>query len=89
MQNNVMIAMEASAVLSSHRCKALACKAARLLDPHPAPEDITLQYNIGKTENNAVHIPTFLARNTEDPAIIISSWANLPNKPLSVHRITH
>jgi hypothetical protein len=37
------------------------------------PEDVVnnprVQYNIGKTENFPVHVPTFLQKNDGDPAI--------------------
>jgi hypothetical protein len=31
------------------------------------------QYNMGKTENSPVHVPTFLRKNDGDPAIKASS----------------
>lgn len=68
-QNKVIASSGADAALSSRRQKALARKAARLLDNDPAPDDIMARYNIGKTENNAIHIPTFLSRNGADPAV--------------------
>ena len=68
-QNNVLATSGAIVALSKRRRKALARKAARLLDNDPAPDDITAQFNIGKTENNAIHIPTFLTRNAGDLAI--------------------
>ena len=68
-QNAVMACTGAGSVLSSRQRKALARKAARLLDNDPAPDDITAQYNIGKSEHNAIHIPTFLTRNAADPAV--------------------
>jgi hypothetical protein len=35
--------------------------------------DPQAQYNIGKTENSPVHVPTFLQKNIGDPAIKASS----------------
>ena len=68
-----MGASGATAALSKRRRKAIARKAARLLDNDPAPDDITAKYNIGKTENNVIHIPTFLTRNEGDLAIQVRS----------------
>ena len=68
-----MGASGAIAALSKRRRKAMARKAARLLDNDPAPDDITAKYNIGKTENNAIHIPTFLTRNEGDLASQVRS----------------
>ena len=43
------------------------------LDLEGVVNDPRLQYNIGKTENAPVHVPTFLQSNDGDPAIKASS----------------
>ena len=35
--------------------------------------DPKAQYNMGKSQNSPVHIPSFLAKNSDDPAIAVSS----------------
>jgi len=35
--------------------------------------DPKARYNIGKTQNSPVHLPTFLQKNDGDPAIKVSS----------------
>ena len=35
--------------------------------------DLRVQYNMGKTQNSPVHIPTFLQKNDGDPAVKVSS----------------
>lgn len=41
-------------------------------DPEAITDDPSLQYNMGKSEKFAVHIPTFLRRNEGDPAIKVN-----------------
>src|SRR5882724_5517919 len=43
------------------------------LDLEGVIDDPQLQYNIGKTENAPVHVPTFFQNNDGDPAIKASN----------------
>jgi hypothetical protein len=38
-------------------------------DVNDNPTDPRAQYNMGKTQNSPVHLPTFLHKNNDDPAI--------------------
>lgn len=37
--------------------------------------DPRLQYNIGKNQNSAVHLPTFLHKNEGDPALKVGLFS--------------
>jgi hypothetical protein len=57
------------------------------LDLESVADDLQLQYNIGKTENTPVHVPTFLQNNDGDPAIKASNLVHsyhfhLPMSPM-------
>jgi hypothetical protein len=47
-------------------------------DPDDAIHNPQVQYNMGKTQNSPVHLPTFLQKNDGDPAITVSSFVFLP-----------
>lgn len=42
-------------------------------DPEDVVNNPQVQYNIGKTENFPMHVPTFLQKNDGDPAIKVNS----------------
>lgn len=42
------------------------------MDSETITDDLGVQYNMGKSEKFAVHIPTFLRRNEGDPAIKVN-----------------
>jgi hypothetical protein len=48
------------------------------MDPEAVTDDLGVQYNMGKSEKFAVHIPTFLRRNEGDPAIKVNVYLSLP-----------
>ena len=58
-------------VVPTRSIKKLIKKNQRLLNNDPAPEDISLQYNVGKSENSPIDLGTFLSRNAGDPAITV------------------
>jgi hypothetical protein len=43
------------------------------IDSENTINDPQTQYNIGKTQNSPVHVPTFLQKNDGDPAIKVCS----------------
>jgi hypothetical protein len=45
----------------------------RQTDQEDVINDPQVQYNMGKTENSPVHVPTFLRKNDGDPAVKASS----------------
>ena len=53
------------------------------LDLENVANDPQLQYNIGKTENTPVHVPTFLQNNDGDPGNLAHSYHfHLPMSPM-------
>jgi hypothetical protein len=40
-------------------------------------DDCQVQYNVGKTQNSPVHVPSFIQRNHDDPAIKVSLHLSL------------
>ena len=42
------------------------------LEPEDVTHDPEVQYNIGRSQKCPVHIPTFLQKNKDDPAINVS-----------------
>ena len=59
-------------IIPTRDLKRLSDKTGRLLNNDPAPEDISLQYNIGVSENSPIDLGVFLSRNAGDPAIAVS-----------------
>ena len=59
-------------IIPTRELKQLSNKTGRLLNNDPAPEDISLQYNIGVSENSPIDLGVFLSRNVGDPAIAVS-----------------
>jgi hypothetical protein len=45
----------------------------RQADPEDVVNNPQVRYNIGKTENFPIHVPTFLQKNDGDPAIKVNS----------------
>lgn len=41
-------------------------------DTEEIGNDPLMQYNMGKTQNSPVHVPTFLQKNDGDPAVKVS-----------------
>jgi hypothetical protein len=41
-------------------------------DTEEIVNDPLMQYNMGKTQNSPVHVPTFLQKNNGDPAVKVS-----------------
>ena len=69
--SQLSVSTTSAQVVPSRRVKGLAKKAERLLNNDPAPDDISLQYSIGKSENSPIDLGVFLARNAGDPAIAV------------------
>ncbi len=67
-----IVAATGRQTLSIRRKRALVQKSKRLLHSDPASDDISLHYNVGKTENNPVCLPLWLSRNESDPAVTVS-----------------
>ena len=60
----------------------LSKKAGRLLNNDPAPEDISLQYNMAVSETSPIDLGVFLTRNAGDPAIAVSNVYTDPLVPI-------
>ena len=68
-------------IVPARELKRLAKKSRRLLNNDPAPEDITLHYHIGCSENSPIDLGVFLSRNAGDPAIAVSRTHTLCRIP--------
>jgi hypothetical protein len=55
------------------------------IDPEAITDDPRVQYNMGKSEKFAVHIPNFLRRNEGDPAIKVNISLFSPRTPANVY----